>query len=172
MNTIKNCSTLYLPISTSWTSWIFRAFAISSWFLAGSKPLASDLDLWPTFSQGGCLYLCLYLSNCLVSWLQSDRSSMSCLLCRNPTALGWVAQPRSLGRSMVLGGLLVLNCLFGCWPLACSWVDVVRLVGAFGIVFAIIFLSDSRCNLFLRGRMTTHPYQTSTRIACAHRRMI
>ena len=64
-------------------------------------PTNSDL-------KGGIYNLCLYSTNCLVSWLRSDHSQMSCLLCRNLTVLGWVAWPWSLGRLMVLGCLLVL----------------------------------------------------------------
>ena len=92
---------------------------------------------------------------------------MSRLFYYNSTAFEWVAWPRSLGRSMILSCSLVFDYSFGRWLLACSWVDVVQLVGAFDIVFAIIFLSGSRRNHSLKRQMTTHPYRTSTRIACA-----
>ena len=97
---IRNCSALYLPISTSWTSWIFKASVIGSWPLAGFMPLALDPDLWPTpNSKGGACNPILI--NCLVnrpvSWSQSNCSQMIHLLCCNPIALScllvWIILP-------------------------------------------------------------------------------
>ena len=63
--------------------------------------------------------------------------------------------------------MLVPNRSFGRWLLACSWIDAVQLVDTFGIVFAIILLSDSKYNHSLKRQIITHLHRTFTRITCA-----
>ena len=115
----------------------------------------------------------------LRGWLQASG--------RFQTSSPWsISQTSDLCRYLYFF-LYLVNCSLvrsvAIWPLsdeslALSQSDLSRLVvyswsvGAFGIVLAIIFLSNSRRNHSVGTRMITHLYQTSTRNACTYCRII